>query len=135
MKTRKVYTVFGIIFFLAVFLIPLIVAGCKDTSTGYNNNSSTGSTTTPPANEVWMQNTAFNPKNKTISAGTEITWVNKDSFNHTVASGTPGNPDGLFNSGVIGPGGTYTHKFNNSGTFNYYCSIHQDIMTGTLIVQ
>lgn len=134
MKTRKDYTGSRIIFFLAVFLIPFILTSCKDNSTSYNNNN-TGGTTTPPANEVWMQNTAFNPKTKTISAGTEITWVNKDSFNHTVTSGTPGNPDGLFNSGVIVSGGTYTHKFNNTGSFNYYCSIHQDIMTGTMIVQ
>lgn len=133
MLRRKVYPAYRLIFILVVFSIPLLTLSCKDNSTSYDNN--TGGNTTPPANEVWMQNTSFNPKTKTISAGTEITWVNKDSFNHTVTSGTPGNPDGLFDSGVIGPGGTYKRTFSTAGTYNYYCSIHQDIMTGTITVQ
>lgn len=124
---------------LMVLLIPVILAGCSNNSTGPNYSSgsggnNTGGGTTPTANQVWMQNTSYNPKTKTITAGTEITWVNKDSYNHTVTSGTPGHPDGLFDSGTIGAGGTYKHKFSTAGTFNYYCSIHQDIMTGTIIV-
>jgi len=122
--------IFSIIFVFAAG----ILSGCKDNSTDYNNNNSAGDTT-PQANEVWMQNTSFYPKTKTITAGTEITWINKDSFNHTVTSGTPGNPDKLFSSNVIGSGGTYKHTFNTPGTYNYYCSLHQDVMTGIIIVQ
>jgi len=70
-------------------------------------NETTGYGTTKPEEspgekEVWMQNTAFNPRNKTISPGTTITWINKDNFAHTITSGTRNSPDGLFDSGNIG---------------------------------
>ncbi len=120
-------------FIIILFLTTLIIPGCKDNSTDYNSNTGGGSN--PPENELWMQSESFNPKNKTISAGTTLTWVNKDPVNHTVTSGTPGSPDGLFDSGTIGSGGTFTHTFNTSGTFKYYCRIHQDIMTGSITVQ
>lgn len=127
LSTSSIYKI------ILLLIMILLINGCKDNSTGYNNN--TGNITNHPANEVWMQNTSYNPKTMTIQPGTEIKWVNKDSYNHTVTSGTPGNPDGLFHSGTIGSGGTYAHIFNTAGTFNYYCGIHQDIMTGTIIVQ
>lgn len=139
MLLRKAQLRFGFWFFM-VLLIPVIMAGCKSSSTGpnYSNsygNNNTGGSTTPPANQVWMQNTSFNSSSKTITVGTEITWVNKDPYNHTVTSGTPGHPDGKFDSGIIASGGTYTHKFTSAGTYNYYCTIHQSLMTGTIIVQ
>ena len=102
---------------------------------GTNTNTGGGGNSTPPANEIFMQNDSYSPKSDTISKGTEITWVNKDSFNHTVTSGAVNNPNGLFDSGKIGAGGTFKHKFDSTGTFNYYCKIHKDIMTGIITVQ
>ena len=134
MKTSNGFIRVGLLIIL-MSAAALLVNGCKDNSTDTNANTGGGGGTNPPENEVWMQNTAFNPKNKTITVGTTITWVNKDGTNHTVTSGTPGNPDGLFDSGTIGPGGTYSRTFNTTGTFNYYCRIHQDIMTGSITVQ
>ena len=91
--------------------------------------------TGPGANEVWMQNNVFNPLVKTISAGTTITFVNKDSWVHDVESGTPGSPDGLFNSNDI-PGNTsWTYTFSAAGTYPYFCVYHQPTMVGTMIVQ
>jgi plastocyanin len=81
-----------------------------------------------------MQNTAFVPSTMTVSVGTTITWTNKDSFAHTVTSGTPGNPNGEFASGNIGQNGTFAHTFGAVGVFHFYCSIHQS-MTGTITVQ
>ena len=118
-------------FIILLFLAgSLAGSGCKDNST----DTSTGGSN-PPENEVWMQNTNFNPKDKTITVGTNITWINKDSYNHTVTSGTPGNPDGRFSSGTLGSGASYSHTFNTAGTFNYYCTIHQSMMTGSITVQ
>ncbi len=132
MTTANAFMRTGLILILLI-ASTLIISGCKDNSTDYNTGGSDSEN--PPENEVWMQNTSFNPKNKTITAGTTLTWVNKDATNHSVTSGTPGNPDGLFDSGTIGTGGTYTRTFNTTGTFNYYCRIHQDIMTGSITVQ
>jgi plastocyanin len=89
---------------------------------------STGSTggTGPGANEVFIQGMAFNPQTITVTAGTTITWTNKDQVAHTVTSTT-----GLFDSGSINTNGTFTHTFTATGTFSYYCKIHT-YMTGSV---
>jgi len=130
-RNRKVILEMTMI--MAALLI--LITGCSGSknSTGYNNpvGSPGGS---PGANEVWMQNTSFNPSTKTVSVGTTITWTNKDGFNHTVTSGTPGSPNGTFDSGNMGGGATFTHTFSTAGTFAYYCRIHGAMMTGTITV-
>ena len=84
--------------------------------------------------QVQMINTTFDPKEITVKAGTKVTWVNNDSTSHTVTSGTRGNPSGLFDSGNIPAGGTFSFVFNTPGTYNYYCTYHPG-MDGTVIVQ
>jgi plastocyanin len=107
------------------------MVGC----TKSDNSVSTSSGGSPGANEVWMQGIAFNPVTKTISAGTTITWTNKDNTTHTATSGVPNSPDGLFNSGNLNNGGTFSFKFPTAGTFKYFCLIHGAMMTATIIVQ
>jgi plastocyanin len=110
----------------------IVMPGCKsDNST----NSPANSGGSPGVNEVWMQGIAFAPASKTISVGTTITWTNKDNTTHTATSGVPNSPDGLFNSGNLGNGGTFSFKFTTAGTFKYYCAIHGAMMTATMTVQ
>ena len=109
-------------------------------STAYNtpttgNTGSTGGTGGPGANQVFIQGMAFNPASITVTAGTTITWTNKDNTTHTATSGVPNSPDGLFSSGNLNNGGTFSFKFSNTGTFKYYCLIHGSMMTATIIVQ
>ena len=83
----------------------------------------------PGVNEVWIiQGMTFTPSTITISAGTTITWTNKDGVSHTVTSDT-----GLFDSGGIGIGGTYSHKFATAGTFNYHCAVHPSMMAKVIV--
>jgi plastocyanin len=120
---------------LKVMLITTVVimAGCtKSNNPVYTSTNSGGS---PGANEVWMQGIAFVPASKTISVGTTITWTNKDNTTHIVTSGIPNYPDGIFKSGSMNNGDTYSFKFNTAGTFKYYCFIHGAMMTATMIVQ
>ena len=46
---------------------------------------------------------------------------------------------GVFDSGDMPSGKTYTHEFENPGTFPYYCLYHGDKggvdMAGTVIVE
>ena len=107
-----------------------IISGCSksDYSSNSNNNN------TPGTNDIFIQGMAFSPANKTISVGTTIKWTNYDGFNHTVTSGVPGTPSGLFDSGNIGSNGTFSYTFTQAGTFNFFCKIHNS-MRGTITVQ
>jgi plastocyanin len=40
---------------------------------------------------------------------------------------------GAFVSATLGDGGTFSHRFASTGTFEYHCAIHPS-MTGTVIV-
>lgn len=122
--------------FLSTLSILLIagIPGCSKNNYG-TNSSSNSNTGTPPANEVYSQGNSFGPKSITVSTGTTIKWTNKDNTLHTVTSGTPGSPNGTFDSGNLGNGATFSYTFNTKGTFPYYCKLHQDTMTGTVVVQ
>jgi plastocyanin len=102
-----------------VITIILISFGCKKDD----------SLPTQQSNEVWIQNSTFNPNTLTVPLYTTIIWTNKDAVTHTVTS----NND-LFDSGNIVNGGVYKHQFTSSGTYTYKCKIHPS-MTGTIIVQ
>jgi plastocyanin len=99
---------------LSVLSIP---AGCKK------------SKDIPVLNEVIIQDMSFSPATITVSPGTTITWTNNDAVEHTVSSDL-----GLFDSGPIAAGETYSQTFTMTGTFPYHCLIHT-IMTGTVIVK
>ncbi|MDD5503407.1 MAG: amidase, partial [Candidatus Thermoplasmatota archaeon] len=87
----------GVAFALAALSVLLVASsGCSYYQT------SDGGSGTPPANTIWITNYKFNPSTLTVSAGTTVTWINKDSVAHTVTS--PGN----FDSGNIAAGGQYT---------------------------
>jgi len=110
------------------------ISGCSKNYYGTNSSSNSNSGT-PPANEVFIQSFSFNPKSITVSTGTTIKWTNKDNASHTVTSGTPGSPNGTFDSGNLGNGAAFSYTFNTKGTFAYYCKLHQDTMTGNVVVQ
>src|SRR6059036_380091 len=59
------------------------------------------------------------PGNFTVKAGQTVTWVNKDTTVHTVTSSS-----GLFDSGNLNPGQTWSHDFTQSGVYKYYCTLH-----------
>jgi plastocyanin len=84
---------------------------------------------------ILIQNTAFEPSEKTVPVGTKVVWDNQDAVSHTVTSGAPGSPAGMFESGEIEPQQSYFFTFDSVGTYNYYCRYHPDVMIGTIIVE
>lgn len=107
----------------------LLTGSCtKDNSTGSDGTDGTGGSKGPGANEVYIQNMAFNPSTITITAGTTVKWTNKDGIAHTVTSST-----GVFNSGSVAPDGTFSFTFTAAGTYPYFCTFHPN-MTGTVKV-
>jgi plastocyanin len=63
----------------------------------------------------------------TINAGESVTWI-WDEGGHTVTSsdmvgGIPGcTPNGLFDSGALSAGATYSTTFTAPGTYAYFCA-------------
>lgn len=65
------------------------------------------------------------PLNLEVTAGTTVKWVNDDSVPHTIQSQDPqGNIIGLFNSAPLLTGEVFEYTFEESGVYNYFCSLH-----------
>lgn len=71
-----------------------------------------------------------------INSGETITWYNADTVSHTATSGSDSDPDEgqLFDSDAILSKQAFTLKFDNKGTFDYYCIYHPS-MVGEIIVK
>lgn len=80
------------------------------------------------ASAVSIKGFAFVPKSLTVVAGTTVTWTNNDAVNHTATSDA-----GVWDSGVILPGKSYSYTFKTTGMFPYHCKIHKS-MKGTVLV-
>lgn len=84
---------------------------------------------------------SFSPALLTIRAGQTVTWrweasAYGESGSHSLDSGTNCVTDNRFNSGLLGGGATFSHKFSSPGIYPYYCSLHCGMgMTGTIIVK
>lgn len=81
-----------------------------------------------------LTDTAFqpNPVNVSVLVGTVI-WANEDLVPHTVTSGENGEPDGKFDSSIIGPEETFSFTFTEAGAYSYFCILHPN-MVGTVNV-
>ena len=77
----------------------------------------------------------FTPQNVTIQVGDTVEWVWAKN-GHSSTSGTPGNPDGMWDSGIQNKGFVFSHTFSAGGTFSYYCSPHGSCcgMIGSVMV-
>jgi plastocyanin len=71
---------------------------------------------------------AFQPAFVAVSAGSTVSWFNAGGAPHTVTSDT-----GAFDSGTLGPGGSFSVTFSTPGTYTYHCAIHPS-MVGTVQV-
>jgi plastocyanin len=65
----------------------------------------------------------FTPASVTIHPGDTVRWT-WSSTGHSSTSGTPGAPNGIWDSGILNQGAVFTHTFNTAGSFPYYCTPH-----------
>jgi len=77
---------------------------------------------------------AFTPTPANVVQGDTVVWTNNGAFTHTSTSGVGGVPDGIWDSGLLGPGASYSRVFNDPGTFPYYCQPHYLSMSGSVVV-
>lgn len=84
--------------------------------------------------EVLVVDVNFREKEATVPVGTTITWTYNGNLPHTVTS-----DDGLFESGTLGSGGSFSYTFDEAGTYAYYCRFHGgpggSAMAGVIIVE
>jgi plastocyanin len=67
----------------------------------------------------------FRPDVLEVALGSEVIWTNEDDIEHTATSGTPDSPDGMFDGDLDGTGATFSFAFDDAGTYEYFCDIHQ----------
>jgi len=71
----------------------------------------------------------FSPSSLTIAVGDRVRVVNDDSNTHTFTD------SGVFDSGDLGGGDSYTYRFTKAGRFDFVCSYHDTFgMNGTVTV-
>lgn len=72
---------------------------------------------------------AFQPTVLYVDEGAEVTWVNKDPFQHTVTGANVG----WGSERYLSQGDTLTQRFDDAGVFPFYCMLHPG-MVGTVVV-
>jgi len=87
-----------------------------------------GTPVTIPMNASTLTSTAFAPDAVDVSAGATVTWTNTDGVAHTSTSDV-----GVWDSGIVQPGGQFSVSFPTAGTYRYHCLIHPG-MIGTVVV-
>lgn len=85
--------------------------------------------------KVDMQDSKFSPGVIEVTSGTEVIWTNSDSYSHTVTSGTRDEPTGIFDSGTISGGDTYSYTFKETGTYEYFCEFHEGMRGSVIVVE
>jgi plastocyanin len=102
-------------------LIALALGAC---GTGDASEPTTASDTEGPT--VVIEDLAFEPETLSVAAGETVTWTwNDGAVEHDVKGDD-------FQSEVMSEG-TYSHRFDQPGTYDYLCTLHPN-MTGTIEV-
>lgn len=108
-----------------VALLALALAACDQAATVADDPAADAVAT---ADAVTVENMAFAPDTLTVPAGTTVTWTFADgAIPHDV----------VFDDGSVASeqltDGTFSHTFEEPGTYTYHCSLHPN-MTGTIEV-
>jgi plastocyanin len=82
----------------------------------------------PASVAVTIKNFDFAPMEVTAPVGATVTWKNLDEEPHTVTSA-----DGLFHSGALDEGESFSYRFTKPGVYRYVCSIHPRMMASVTI--
>lgn len=111
----------------ALALLPFLLAGCSDLSMGGHHGAMHRGQDPRDAAvveasedvEVRIQDYSFQPGNLRVSAGTSITWTNRDGVPHTATA-----RDGSWDTGILRTGESATIVMTEPGVYDYYCLPH-----------
>jgi plastocyanin len=94
----------------------------------------------------------FEPATLTVDVGATVTWETTGSVAHNVAAYEADLPEGAayfasggfesesaargaYPDGSVGTDETYSHTFETTGEFPYFCLPHESSMQGTIVVE
>ena len=76
---------------------------------------------------VDIRDTDFTPKTVTIEVGHHVRWTNRGAQVHAITSA-------VFTSQNLFPSWWVEARFDDPGTYDYYCTLHEE-KEGTVIVE
>jgi len=102
-----------------------------ESNSGEDSAPAAGGPKAPPVSEVSvpMLDNSFSPETVSVPVGTAITWTNEGRAPHTSTG-----MDGLFDSGLLKTGESFSFLFDKVGVYEYFCIFHPD-MVGNVSVQ
>lgn len=117
---RATFGLFGI------GLALLLIACSKTESSGASH---------PTLTTIRLQNIAIHPNEVTISRGSSVKWVWLDQRLDTPHNVTSRSGGAQFKGSGTRRSGSYTVRFEKSGTYLYECTIHPASMQGEIVVK
>ncbi len=124
------FVIFGVASAYFLLEVSSKTSATSDNNMNMGNDSNTSNNS---GNEVTViiQNGTFNPDNLSVKAGTNVTWINKDSVIEPMVTGNG------FMSPTLTNGQSFSYIFNQAGSYPYYDMNHpyNKTLTGNIIVQ
>jgi amicyanin len=104
----------------------LVVAGCSQSKPVAVVGGAAGGHETV---KVSIDNFSYSPAEVLVAAGSTVVWTNRDDVPHTVTAS-----DKQFNSPALDTDETFSRRFDQAGTYEYFCAVHPH-MTGRIVVK
>ena len=122
----------------SLFILLSVVSMVAIAPQAFANHHMQTVTNAPGSSTPGCEDTAdgcFIPSTVTIPMGGTVTWENNDTAAHTSTGGSAtGGPSGVFDSSLIMAGSSFSHTFEEAGSFDYFCMVHP-WMAGLVIVE
>ena len=84
----------------------------------------------PEVADVLIEGMTFVPARVIVRTGGTVYWHNADNVPHSVNSGQPRAPAGIFDSPLLQSNDSWSFTFEQSGEYEYFCAPHSGIMNG-----
>jgi plastocyanin len=131
---KKIGIVIASVVIAGAIVATYVLSGNMNMGVGGSGNSIQQPTASIPSNSTVVRivanagSNSFSPNPVEVKVGETVTWINDDSGRHTVSS-----KDGIFDSGMMGKGQSFSFTFDKAGEYSYYCEAHPS-MVGTVVV-
>ena len=115
MKKMKIFTLCMALFFTLTFL-----SCTKDASRPAQDDETKAESVI--AGRISILSSGFDPQEFYVREKGTVLWINNDNSVHTVTA-----DNGVFNSGDLRSGATFSYTFNTRGDYPYHCKYHPEM--------